>query len=81
MTENEITQLRNDIVGFMNSERAPEVLPLPAQADRATLSPAQQATLFENWVAYIHSRPQNTWTAAEINAYRVACLRAARGGQ
>ena len=76
MTDAEKNRLRADVNEyFRQQESAPEV-PLPAAANRAALTPAQQETLFQNWVEYILSTPSNTWGPAEKNAVRVASSRA-----
>ena len=80
MTQDEKNQLRADVSAFYQSTQpAPDPLPLPAQANRASLNPAQQETLFDNWVSHINSRPPQTWTPEEKNAIRVASARVLKG--
>ena len=76
MTDYEKSQLRADVSAFLIPKPAAEVLPLPAAANRAALTPDQQEILFDNWVSHINSRPQNTWDASEKAAIRAACTRA-----
>jgi hypothetical protein len=72
-------QLRTEINQHLRQEQASlDPLPLPAAANRAALTPEQQETAFENWVAYIYARPTQTWTPEEVAAIRAATVRALR---
>jgi hypothetical protein len=70
-------ELVDGIAAVLNPPRAEEPLPLPAAAPSG-MTPAQQETLFENWVSSINSRRSETWTREEREAIRVACARALR---
>jgi hypothetical protein len=63
---------------FAQQQAALDPLPLPAAANRAALTPAQQETLFDNWCADILTRAAQTWTPAEIGAIRAATARVLR---
>jgi hypothetical protein len=79
MTENERTTRLADINTCLQSmQQAPDPVPLPAAANRAALTPAQQETLFENWIQDIYTRPAQTWTVEENSAVRAATVRALR---
>ncbi len=75
MTDQEKNQLRADVAAFLNPKPADPVVPLPAQANRAAMTPAQQEVAFDNWVTHINSQPTSTWTAEEKNAIRFASAR------
>jgi hypothetical protein len=51
-------------------------LPLPDVCTAVT--PEDKLRAFDNWVTWIMSRNQNTWTDKEKNAVRVAAHRALR---
>ena len=78
MTEDEKTQLRTDVSAYFQPAQPGQELPLPAAAPRATMTPAQIETAFENWTEHINSRPAQTWTPEERAAIRVAATRALR---
>jgi hypothetical protein len=66
------------ISNVLSGPQVQALLPLPAAANRAALTPEQQETAFENWIAHIDSRSPQTWTPEEKAAYRVAIQRAAK---
>ena len=78
MTQNEHDQLLAGINEVLN-QKADEEVPLPASVDRATLTPDQQATLFDNWTDFIYNRPSSTWTPEEQAVIAFASRRALRG--
>jgi hypothetical protein len=78
MNENEKAALRADVSAFLNPQPAAEVLPLPALANRAAMTPAQIETAFESWIEFIYARPSQTWQPDEVAAIKVAAQRALR---
>lgn len=72
-------ELRAQVNAYLRGETekaAVQALPLPPAANRATLTPEQQETLFQNWVEHIYSRPPSSWTAEERAVIRAAISRA-----
>lgn len=79
MTEDEKNQQRSEIKAFLNPPKAEEAVPLPASVNRATLTPDQQETLFNNWTEFIYNRPSSTWTPEEKAVITFASRCALRG--
>ena len=73
-----IEQLRTEINQHLQGQAALDPPLLPPAANRAAMTPEQQETLFENWVADIYSRPHQTWTPQEVAVIRAATMRALR---
>jgi hypothetical protein len=71
-------ELLDGISAVYDPPPSTEVVPLPAQANRAAMSPAAQETAFEEWVSWINSRPNTTWQRDEIAAVRFGIKRALR---
>lgn len=71
-------QLREELRVYNAAQdaKAEEAVPLPAQANRAAMTPAQQESAFDAWVSWINSRSNGTWTADEKAAIRFGIGRA-----
>jgi hypothetical protein len=72
----ETRQKWEEINAFLNPKPADPAVPLPAQANRAAMTPAQQEATFNNWVEFIDKKPINSWQPDEVAAYRFAAQRA-----
>jgi hypothetical protein len=75
---NDQQDLRDAVNAYLNPKPAEEEWPLPAQANRAAMSPAAQESAFESWVEWINSRPSTTWQPDEIRAVKFAVKRTLR---
>jgi hypothetical protein len=76
MTDNDKETLRADIATYMQSTQPnPEMVPLPAQANRAAMTPAQIEEAHSNWVDWIYARAPQTWQPDEIAAVRFTARR------
>jgi hypothetical protein len=67
-----------EINAVLNPPPSTEVVPLPAQANRAAMTPESQETAFEHWVEFINAKPTQTWKPDEVAAIRFAARRALR---
>jgi hypothetical protein len=74
MTIDEKTALRTEALAVLNP-RVQEVIPLPAQTNRAAMTPAQIEEAHSNWVDWIYARPSTSWQADEIEAVRFTARR------
>jgi hypothetical protein len=69
-------ELRDGLAAWCAEQATPsKPLPQPAGA-RPGLTPEQQETLFENWVADIQRRRPDSWTNEEKAVLRAAINRA-----
>lgn len=74
MTIDEKTALRTEALAVLHP-RVEEVIPLPAQTNRAAMTPAQIEEAHSNWVDWIYARAPQTWQPDEIAAVRFTARR------